>query len=353
MIDRLVRWWWLPWAAGVVTAVAALLVTGAGAVTRALPGSGAVWRPGAAGRPLIESWRPPAGMPSAGVVSTVSIVGTVSHFTARPARVYRPPAAGTRRPPRLPVLLLLPGVPGPPASGVAPTPGAPFPGGPLPGPPGSGRWGPDSPDDWIAAGLAGVLDEWAGRHAGLAPVVVVADPFGADLGNPVCADSRLGNAASYLTRDVPAWVAAHLTVRDGPWAVGGYAAGGTCAVQLALRDPDRYRSFLDLAGQDRPSIDGSVATTVQRAFDGDLAGYARIDPASLVTARRYPQLSAFLAAGRDDVPYNDQTRKMWAICQQGAIPTQFYSVSGGHDWTAWLTGLRLSLDWLGARLGLV
>jgi hypothetical protein len=361
MVRPLARWWWLPWVAALLVAAAAAgtLTGAAGAdlLAGALPQ--AAWRPAPEGQPLISSWRPPAGMPSAGVVSTVHIAGTISHFRARPARLYLPPAARTAHPPRLPVLLLLPGRPGSPPLPVAPNPGSPgSPGTPAlpgaPGPSGStgpGPAGPDGPGAWVDAGLAGVLDSFAGTHQGLAPVVVVADPFGADWGNPLCADSRLGNAATYLTRDVPAWAIGHLPVRPGPWAVGGYAAGGTCAVQLALRDPERFRSFLDLAGQDQPTL-GSLALTVDRAFGGDAAAYARIDPASIVTRYQFPQLSGFLAAGREDVPYNAQTRTMWAICQRGGIPTQFYPVRGAHDWTAWLDGLHLSLDWLATRLGI-
>ena len=71
-----------------------------------------------------------------------------------------------------------------------------------------------------------------------------------------------------------------------------------------------------------------------------------------MAGRQFPLLAGFLAVGREDVPYNGETRTMWAICQRGGIPTQFYSVRGGHDWTAWLDGFQLSLDWLALRLGL-
>jgi enterochelin esterase-like enzyme len=288
--------------------------------------------------PLIQSWRAPAGMPAVGRVSTIDIEGTTSHFDARPAVLYLPPAALVPHPPKLPVLLVLPGRPAPPAWSYPP----------------SVRPAdlPDPPQDWFGlGGLADLLDGYAAAHQGLAPVVVAADPFGIGPDNPLCADSATGNAASYLTRDVPAWVRAHAPVRAGPWAVAGYADGGTCAVQLALRAPQLFGSFVDLAGPAEPTV-GSHQLTVAHVFGGDERAFARINPADIVALQRFPQLSGFLAAGRDDVPYNEQTRTMWAICQRGGIATQFYSTRGGHDWSAWRDGMALSLPWLGTRLRL-
>jgi hypothetical protein len=289
------------------------------------------------GQPLVQYWRQPAGAPAVGQVSVVDIPGTTSHFPARPAMLYLPPAALVAHPPRLPVLLVLPGRPAPPDWTY-----------PRSNPPDL----PDQPSDWFTVGgLADLLDGYAAAHHGLAPVVVAADPFGTGPDDPLCTDSPAGNAASYLTRDVPTWVTAHTPARAGAWAVAGYAAGGTCAVQLALRAPALFPSFVDLAGPAEPTL-GSRALTVTRLFGGNPAAFARINPADIVTLRRFPQLSGVLAAGREDVPYNDATRTMWAVCRQGGITAQFYSTRGGHDWTAWRDGAALTLPWLGMRLGI-
>ena len=39
----------------------------------------------------------------------------------------------------------------------------------------------------------------------MAPVVVVPDATGSQFGDPLCVDSRRGNADTYLAKDVPAW----------------------------------------------------------------------------------------------------------------------------------------------------
>jgi len=66
------------------------------------------------GKTLADVWHAPAGLPSAGVVSSVAIPGTVSGFQARNALVYLPPAYQVSPRPLLPVLVLLPGQPGGP-----------------------------------------------------------------------------------------------------------------------------------------------------------------------------------------------------------------------------------------------
>jgi len=162
-----------------------------------------------ADRPLALSWRAPAGMPSAGVVSQAAIPAPVSGFRARPAWVYLPPAYLVSPRPVLPVLVLLSGQPG-------------------------------NPRDWLDAGrVAQMMDRFAAAHAGLALVVVMPDPLGSALANPLCLDSRLGHAHTYLAVDVPARIRATLQIDPDPgaWAVAGLSEGGTCALQLAVNAP--------------------------------------------------------------------------------------------------------------------
>jgi len=131
---------------------------------------------------LAESWHAPAGMPKTGSVGSVTIPATVSHFVARSAVVYLPPAALVADAPRLPVLEMLSGQPG-------------------------------APSNLITSGaMATILDQFAAAHEGLAPIVVIPDQLGAPQLNPMCVDSALGNSATYLTVDVPTWIAHHLRV---------------------------------------------------------------------------------------------------------------------------------------------
>jgi S-formylglutathione hydrolase FrmB len=276
------------------------------------------------GRPLSWSWRAPADLPRSGAFAAVSIVGGVSGFRARPAWVYLPPAYLSTPRAELPVLVLMAGQPG-------------------------------SPRDWLDGGrLATTMNQFAAAHGGLAPVVVVADPLGTELGRTLCVDSRSGNSYTYLTVDVPAWIRANLQVDTAPehWVVGGLSAGGTCALQLAVNAPAVYPTFLDISGQEEPTV-GSRARTVAELFDGDPAAFRRVNPLDVLATRRFSGSAGFIVAGRDDSIYRPQARKVLAAAQSAAMDVRYLEIPGGHSWRVWASGLEQALPWLAVRTNLV
>jgi S-formylglutathione hydrolase FrmB len=272
---------------------------------------------------LTTVWRPPPRMPVTGTVSEVAVPGQVSGFAARPAWVYLPPAYAVSPRPLLPVLVLLAGQPG-------------------------------SPRDWLDGGrLASTMDRFAAAHGGLAPVVVVPDPLGSAMANPLCLDSRLGRAQTYLAADVPAWVRAHLQVDPSPgsWAVGGASAGGTCALQLALSRPEVYPTFVDISGQSGPTL-GDRPRTVAAAFGGDTAAFAAVNPLDQLARNRYPATAGFMVAGTDDPLYRPQAQQVVAAARRAGLSVQYRELPGGHDWRLSGTGLETALPWLATRLHL-
>lgn len=278
------------------------------------------------GRPLEEAWAPqaPADMPAGGRYTSVPIPGDRSGFAARDAVVYLPPAYFVSPRPLLPVLVLLAGQPG-------------------------------SPSDWLAGGkLTATMDAFARDHHGLAPVVVVADGTGSEFANPLCLDSKLGNVATYLAVDVPAWTRSHLQVDPDPraWAVGGLSYGGTCALQLATNYPQVYPTFLDLSGQVEPSL-GDRARTVAEAFGGDEAAFVAVNPMDLMKTRRYPDTAGIIVVGDRDDAYRDDARKVFEAAKNAGMDVQYVEVPGTHSFLVWSAGLRAELDWLAKRTGLV
>lgn len=271
-----------------------------------------------------QVWTPPADMPDAGRVARVDIPGVVSGFRARPASVYLPPAyLSAQRRPRLPVLVLIPGQPG-------------------------------GPQDWLTAGrLAHVLDAFAAAHAGLVPVVVLPDATGSTLANPMCLDSRLGAVATYLTRDVPAWVRTTLQVDPDTrhWAVGGFSYGGTCALQLAVDAPQTYPTFLDISGQTEPTL-GSRAQTVAAAFGGDEERFREVNPLDVLATRHFPGSAGVIAVGAEDHVYGPGERTVLAATRAAGMATRLTELPGGHSWAVATTALTGSLSWIAGRGGL-
>jgi enterochelin esterase-like enzyme len=276
------------------------------------------------GGSLATVWHAPPGLPDHGaVVAAAKIPGTVSGFVGRPAMVYLPPAYLSTPRAELPVLVLLSGTPG-------------------------------SPHDWFGGGLlAERMDRFAAAHHGLAPIVVVPDILGGAFKNPLCLDSKLGKAASYLDIDVPTWIRSSLQADPDTrhWAVGGLSSGGTCALQAGIRSPHLYPTIVDISGQDGPTL-GGRARTVKAAFGGNEAEFAAILPLRQLAHTKLPGSAAMLTVGSRDKVYGPQQKHVLAALRKAGVPVQFGTVPGTHSWSVFGPALEKSLPWLASRLGL-
>ena len=274
---------------------------------------------------LAQSWHAPADLPKAGTLGSVTIPATVSHFAARSALVYLPPAALVNNPPRLPVLEMLSGQPGQPSNLI--TSGA----------------------------LANILDQFASAHAGLAPIVVIPDQLGAPQFNPMCLDSPLGNSATYLTVDVPTWINQHLHVLSGraAWAIGGFSQGGTCAIQLGAKYRALYGSIFDIAGQLAP-FRGSVASTIATGFGGSAAAYAAAVPTALLAAGApYADTLGVFFVGQNDARYGAVSVVISNAARAAGMTVHFEQSPGtAHDWHTVQYALRQGIPLLAIHWGL-
>ena len=279
-----------------------------------------VARPGQA---LASIWHPPRGMPKTGAVYQVDIPGVRSEFAARPGYLYLPPAyQGTPRP-QLPVLVLLAGQPGDTRA-------------------------------WLDSGqIQAMMDGFARRHDGLAPVVVMPDDLGSEFANPLCLNSRLGDVQTYLTVDVPNWITSHLQVRppEQGWAIAGFSEGGTCAIQLSAQAPRLYPFFVDISGQLEPTL-GSRQLTISRAFGGDAAAFARVDPILMLARTRFPRSAGVFVGGTNDRVYTPQQQIVYLAARHAGMTVTFMDLPGGHDWRVWRGGLEQNVAWLANRLGI-
>ncbi len=272
---------------------------------------------------LSATWRAPAGMPSHGTVGMVNIPATQSHFPAREAAIYLPPAALVANPPVLPVVIMFAGQPGNPA------------------------------DIFHSGRVSKILDAYAAKHDGLAPIVVAPDQLGDPLKNPMCVDSPLGNAATYLTVDVPNWMRKHLNIATSPryWAVGGYSQGGTCSIQFGAGHPELFGSVIDIIGQVEPTIgDATVAT----AFGSSEQAYDAVKPLTLLTRNApFADSVLFVGEGSNDKKYSAYGRQIEAAAAKAGMTTQLIvSADTGHDWNTVQFVLTRALPTLCTRWGL-
>ncbi|MDF2442164.1 MAG: hypothetical protein JWR01_367, partial [Subtercola sp.] len=251
--------------------------------------------------------------------------GTVSHFPARKATVYLPPAALVAHPPTLPVVILFGGQPG-------------------------------TPDQVFAStGLRRALDGFARADRGLAPIVVAADQLGTAHPNPMCVDGPLGNSATYVDVDVVSWIRSHFRVAapGSGWAIGGFSQGGTCAVQFAARRPDLFSSFIDVAGEAGPTL-GSAQATIDTGFGGSGAAYEAAQPAAIMARRgSYRGVTGVFAVGQGDAKYADACRRVEGAARAAGMAVVHYTVAGsGHDWTTASHSFSYGIRYLYPRWGL-
>jgi len=278
------------------------------------------------GTDYASTWTPPASIPAKGKVGVVRIPATESGFAARKAVVYLPPAALTAHPPVLPVLYAFPGQPGAPA------------------------------DVFTAGRINQTMDAFAAQHHGIAPIVVAADQLGGPGRNPMCVNSAaFGNSATYLLKDVPAWITAHFRVSSDPaaWGVFGYSQGATCAVQFATGHPERFGSALASSSELGPTL-GDRATTIRTGFGGSAQAFEDAQPAhQLAEHAPYRNSTIVLGVGQNDAKYTAFARTLEAdATKAGVRATLLISPGTAHDWNTVRHTLQYGFPLIAAQMGL-
>ena len=214
---------------------------------------------------------------------------------------------------------------------------------------------PGEPRNWFdGSHVPEIMDAWAARHGGLAPVVVVPDWIGTAGANPLCVDSAAGgNDDTYLSRDVPDWIRDELEIDPRPsrWAVGGLSAGATCAGQLAVNHPTRFPTFLFYSGQTEPTL-SDRADTVAALFGGDEAAFVRVNPLDVLRSRDFAGTAAVFSAGAQDADFGPQTRTVYRAALAAGVDAWYLDLPGRHNSPFWASALAGSMDWLGSRLRL-
>ncbi len=264
-----------------------------------------------------------------GAVVPVHIPAPRSHFAARTAYVWVPPAYTADPSVSLPVVELLAGSPG-------------------------------TPLDWIRSGGAEVTaDAYAGLHRGVAPLLVMPDDNGSLTADTECVDGPAGAAETYLTVDVPAFMRAAFHAARGPrsLAVAGLSEGGTCAVMLALRHRSEYAAFGDYSGLAAPTSADVVAPvlTTRTLFGGSVVRYDEHDPPLLLRdmrreRRAHDPAGWFEVGGADPGALTAQT-VLTGLARSAGVDTVAVVVPGeGHSFALWRAAFRQSLPFFGRVL---
>ncbi|MDI6104407.1 alpha/beta fold hydrolase [Actinoplanes sp. NEAU-A12] len=210
---------------------------------------------------------------------------------------------------------------------------------------------PGTVDSWLkSVGVGAALDEaiGAGRLPPVIAVLAEQDPVrGRD---SECVDSVHGvRADTYLSTDVPEVVHHHFRAARGRenWALVGYSTGGFCAVNLALRHPDRFAAAASLAGYFRPLIDRSTGDL----YHGDLDLRRANDPRITIGQQRPAPVHLFLTAGLGDRAALRDLKAFAPLVRAPDTATVLDDRAGGHNFTTWRAVLPDLFSWLDKQFG--
>jgi enterochelin esterase-like enzyme len=275
-------------------------------------------------RALRDETRRTGKLPTQGSTVSVTIPGTVSKFVTGPAFVYLPPIWFHNPEPQLPVIELIAGIPG-------------------------------EPSDWTRAGYADTTSTaFAAQHHGVTPILVIPDNNG-NAQDTECSNSALGNAETYLVKDVPTFMQANFNAAIGKHslAVAGLSDGGTCASMLALRNPQVFQTFADYSGYASPTyLNDDEQQTVTTLYGGSMANYDAHNPVSLLTGKRYPGLAGWFTAGQSDPQPLAAAMQLSKLAEQTGMQVCVTLPPGDHSFIFWAQAFKDSLPWMSWRLGL-
>ena len=279
---RGVRWW----QRGVSVLAVMLCVLCAGSTvnvwTGYLPTVQSAWGqltggrlPGQTDEASADAMRQRGDKPTEGTIVTVTIPDDASGFTHRDEYVYLPPAwYATNPPPKLPAVMMI-----------------------------GGEFG--TPADWLRSGNAQTtIDDFASKHAGIAPVLVFVDTAGSFIKDTECVNGVRGNVADHLTKDVVPYVISHFGVSpdSASWGVAGWSMGGTCAATLTVTHPELFSAFVDIDGDVFPNA-GQKDQTIFRLYGGDEQAWAAFDPTTVMAAHGpYTGVAGWFGVSDPNVP---------------------------------------------------
>ncbi|MCX4747377.1 alpha/beta hydrolase-fold protein [Kitasatospora sp. NBC_01287] len=193
------------------------------------------------------------------------------------------------------------------------------------------------------------------RTGKMAPtIVLMARPTVAAPRNTECVDVPGGpQSETWFAKDVPTALRSAYRVSRSPgsWGVLGYSTGGSCALRLALRDPDAYGSATALHADYQVSGDWSSGDLFngnqQLAQSYDLGWRLRSQPPpksalmviSTKTEEDYAATEQFLA----------EARTVTAAHPEFTVDSLILP-DGGHTFDTWLRELPAALEWSGDHL---
>jgi S-formylglutathione hydrolase FrmB len=160
----------------------------------------------------------------------------------------------------------------------------------------------------------------------------------------------------------------HFRVSDDPanWGVVGWSSGGTCALNLTVKYPELFSTFVNIDGDLAPNA-GTKAQTIERLFGGNAAAYDDWSPATVIerhgdydgvagwfAVSEQGNVAAISGVALQDVPEerapeSNPTAAARTLCRLGSeygIDCAVVPAGGKHDWPFAAQAFAAALPWL-------
>jgi enterochelin esterase-like enzyme len=206
---------------------------------------------------------------------------------------------------------------------------------------------PSAPVNWVRYWHIGqVVDRQVRAHRLSAPLVVIPQieiPRGVDT-EGVNGGPGQPQIETWLTRDVPNWVAQHFRVRANrnAWATIGYSTGGFVAAMSTVLHPAQYGAAIVLGGYFRPQFGPFYQPFARASRAGQRYELAR-------SVRRHPPpVSLWVETSHADATSYRSSAQFLRVARRPLAVHAVVLQDAGHRDAVWIPLLPQALRWLGA-----
>lgn len=157
---------------------------------------------------------------------------------------------------------------------------------------------------------------------------------------------------TFLAKDLPEALKSAYRVGHSAtaWGALGYSSGGTCALQLAMRDPDAYTSAAALS----PDFVIKEDPTTGNLFGSGAARQKRIDSHNLYWRLRHvkiPQVSVLVAASKHgDEDIYPKAQEFLRMAKAPMRTASIFPDHGVHNFNTWTSEMPAALTWQSQQL---
>ncbi|MCC3771572.1 esterase family protein [Streptomyces sp. UNOC14_S4] len=183
-------------------------------------------------------------------------------------------------------------------------------------------------------------------------VIVMLRPTIAPPRDTECVDVPGGpQAETYFTKDVPEALRSAYRVghEASAWGALGYSSGGTCALELAMRQPNAYPAAAALSADYKIKND----LTTGNLFGGGDEGKQREREHDLVWRLKNlpaPKVSVLVTSSKKGEKNLKETERFLKAVKEPMNASKIILDEGSHNFTTWRREIGPSLEWMSKQL---